>query len=56
MRSVYGQESKILRDHITKELNALVEKRMSYIPKNGDWRDLPNIVVSLSDGTVTKKL
>ncbi|KYN05968.1 DNA (cytosine-5)-methyltransferase PliMCI [Cyphomyrmex costatus] len=48
----------ILTDHICKEMSPLVEVRMSYIPTtNGsDWRDLPNIVVLLSDGTYTKKL
>ncbi|KYQ51853.1 DNA (cytosine-5)-methyltransferase PliMCI [Trachymyrmex zeteki] len=47
-----------LTDHICKEMSPLVEARMSYIPTtNGsDWRDLPNIVVQLSDGTYTKKL
>ncbi|XP_011881443.1 PREDICTED: DNA (cytosine-5)-methyltransferase PliMCI-like [Vollenhovia emeryi] len=48
----------ILTDHICKEMSPLVEARMSYIPtkSNSDWRDLPNIVVQLSDGTFSKKL
>lgn len=47
-----------LYDHICKDLGPLVEARMGYIPiKTGsDWRDLPNIVVRLSDGTYTAKL
>lgn len=48
----------ILRDHICKEMTPLVEARMSHIPTatGSDWRDLPNIVVRLSDGTFSKKL
>lgn len=48
----------ILTDHVCKEMSLLVEARMSYIPtaSGSDWRDLPNIVVQLSDGTFTKKL
>nr|ASM42030.1 DNMT1 [Pogonomyrmex barbatus] len=48
----------MLMDHICKEMSPLVAARMSYIPTtNGsDWRDLPNIVVRLSDGTFSKKL
>lgn len=53
-----GEEETVLRDHISKSLNPLVVKRLSFIPKTlgCDWRDLPNIVVKLSDGTMTKKL
>lgn len=48
----------ILTDHICKEMSPLVEARMSLIPttSGSDWRDLPNIVVRLSDGTFSKKL
>ncbi|KAK7495817.1 hypothetical protein BaRGS_00013037, partial [Batillaria attramentaria] len=48
----------LLRDHICKEMSPLVAARMSYIPlaPGSDWRDLPNIVVRLSDGTKTQKL
>ncbi|GFV05306.1 hypothetical protein TNCV_225171 [Trichonephila clavipes] len=48
----------ILRDHICKEMSPLVESRMRHIPTQpgADWRDLPNIVVRLSDGTHTKLL
>lgn len=49
----------ILIDHICKEMNPVTEARISYIPTTGgesDWRDLPNIVVRLRDGTFTKKL
>lgn len=36
----------------------VVEARIAQIPTSvgSDWRDLPNIVVRLSDGTFTKKL
>ena len=48
----------ILKDHICKLMAPLVEARIEHIPtENGsDWRDLPNIVVRLSDGTYCKKL
>ena len=48
----------LLRDHICKEMSPLVAARMSYIPlaPGADWRDLPNTVVRLSDGTKTQKL
>lgn len=48
----------MLRDHVCKEMQPLVEARMSQIPtaSGSDWRDLPNIEVRLSDGTYTKKL
>ncbi|XP_023289399.1 DNA (cytosine-5)-methyltransferase 1 [Orussus abietinus] len=47
-----------LRDHVCKEMAPLVEARMAHIPtaSGSDWRDLPNIVVRLSDGTFSKKL
>lgn len=39
-------------------MTPLVETRIAHIPvaSGSDWRDLPNIVVRLSDGTCTKKL
>lgn len=49
----------VLRDHVCKEMAPLVEARMRHIPlaPGSDWRDLPNMVVRLSDGiTFTKKL
>ncbi|KAL0106555.1 hypothetical protein PUN28_016331 [Cardiocondyla obscurior] len=48
----------ILTDHICKEMSPLIDARMSYIPttSGSDWRDLPNIVVRLSDGSFTNKL
>ncbi|XP_073910198.1 DNA (cytosine-5)-methyltransferase 1 isoform X2 [Castor canadensis] len=48
----------ILRDHICKDMSPLVAARMRHIPlaPGSDWRDLPNIEVSLSDGTLAKKL
>ena len=42
-------------DHECASLSALNEKRCELIPKKpgSDWRDLPNIAVTLRDGTVT---
>ena len=39
-----GPKAQIMRDHVCKKMNPLVEKRMEYIPTNpgSDWRDLPN--------------
>ena len=47
-----------LRDHVRKIMSCLVDKRIEYVPKEpgADWRDLPNIVVKLADGTYTDKL
>lgn len=48
----------VVKDHICKEMAPLVEARMSYIPlrPGSDWRDLPNMIVRLKDGTFTNKL
>ncbi|KAK6625433.1 hypothetical protein RUM43_005731 [Polyplax serrata] len=48
----------ILRDHICKYMSPLVEARIRHIPttKGSDWRDLPNISMTLSDGTTIKQL
>lgn len=53
-----AQYQPILRDHICKDMSALVAARMRHIPlaPGSDWRDLPNIEVRLSDGTMAKKL
>lgn len=53
-----NQYQPVLRDHICKEMSALVLARMQHIPlaRGSDWRDLPNIEVRLSDGNKTKKL
>ncbi|EHB03719.1 DNA (cytosine-5)-methyltransferase 1 [Heterocephalus glaber] len=47
-----------LRDHICKDMSPLVAARMRHIPlaPGSDWRDLPNIEVHLTDGTLAKKL
>jgi len=47
-----------LTDHICKDVNALCLERIRHIPTTpgSDWRDLPNTVVKLDDGRVTKKL
>ncbi|XP_056678753.1 DNA (cytosine-5)-methyltransferase 1-like [Monodelphis domestica] len=58
-RQIRGsQYQPILRDHICKDMSALVAGRMRYIPlaPGSDWRDLPNIEVRLSDGSTTRKL
>lgn len=49
---------RVLKDHICKLMAPLVQARIELIPRaNGsDWRDLPNIIVRLSDGTWSKKL
>lgn len=48
----------VLRDHVCKEMAPLVEARMRHVPlaPGSDWRDLPNSIVRLSDGTYTKVL
>ncbi|KAI8508772.1 DNA (cytosine-5)-methyltransferase 1 [Branchiostoma belcheri] len=53
-----NQYQPILRDHICKDMNPLVEARMRHVPlaPGSDWRDLPNIVVRLSDGSSSKLL
>uniref|UniRef100_A0A672JJ28 DNA (cytosine-5)-methyltransferase n=1 Tax=Salarias fasciatus TaxID=181472 RepID=A0A672JJ28_SALFA len=58
-RQIRGtQYQPILKDHICKDMSALVEGRMRHIPlaPGSDWRDLPNLEVRLKDGTMTKKL
>ena len=47
-----------INDHICKEMNPLVYARICHIPRTpgSDWRDLPNIEMVLSDGTVASKL
>ena len=39
-------------------MNSLVVARIRHIPvgPGSDWRDLPNIVITLSDGNSTQKL
>lgn len=50
--------SGMVKDHICKEMAPLVAARMAHIPlkAGSDWRDLPNMVVMLGDGTYTNKL
>lgn len=52
------EDQQILRDHICKYMSPLVEARIRHIPisKGSDWRDLPNISMTLSDGTMIKQL
>ncbi|KOB70090.1 Cytosine-specific methyltransferase [Operophtera brumata] len=47
-----------LRDHICKNMAPLVQARITRIPltPGSDWRDLPNISVTLPDGTKSKVL
>ncbi|XP_059051401.1 DNA (cytosine-5)-methyltransferase PliMCI-like [Achroia grisella] len=51
-------ESAKLRDHICKNMAPLIQARISRIPTTAgsDWRDLPNISVTLSDGSKCKVL
>ncbi|KAI8436671.1 hypothetical protein MSG28_010159 [Choristoneura fumiferana] len=51
-------ENAKLRDHICKNMAPLIQARISRIPTTpgSDWRDLPNISVTLSDGTKCKVL
>ncbi|CAF4881707.1 unnamed protein product [Pieris macdunnoughi] len=51
-------ENARLRDHICKNMAPLIQARISRIPNTpgSDWRDLPNISVTLSDGTRCKVL
>ncbi|KAL2747796.1 DNA (cytosine-5)-methyltransferase PliMCI isoform X1 [Vespula maculifrons] len=57
-RKIRNVQDSILRDHICKDMAPLVEARIAHIPtaSGSDWRDLPNIIVRLSDGTYSKKL
>jgi len=50
--------TKDLYDHVTKKMAPLIVKRFEFIPTEpgSDWRDLPNTVVELSDGSKTRKL
>ena len=50
--------SKIVLDHICKEMTPLVEARITQIPltPGSDWRDLPNKIMRLSDGSFTNIL
>lgn len=43
---------------LLQDMSALVAARMRHIPlaPGSDWRDLPNIEVRLSDGTLARKL
>ena len=47
-----------VRDHITKEVNSLAQERIRNIPTipGSDWRDLPNISMTLDDGRKIKRL
>ncbi|XP_049873328.1 DNA (cytosine-5)-methyltransferase PliMCI-like isoform X2 [Pectinophora gossypiella] len=51
-------ESTKLRDHICKNMAPLIQARICRVPTTpgSDWRDLPNISVTLSDGTKCKVL
>lgn len=45
-----------LRDHICKNMAPLIQARITRIPTTpgSDWRDLPNVAVTLSDGSRSK--
>ncbi|XP_030756300.1 DNA (cytosine-5)-methyltransferase 1-like [Sitophilus oryzae] len=53
-----SENNELVRDHICKEMSAMVEARISQIPTapGSDWRDLPNISVKLNDGTMSNIL
>lgn len=56
-RFVRGKDEKLkLRDHICKNMAPLIQARICRIPTTpgSDWRDLPNIAVTLSDQTKSK--
>lgn len=55
---VGGEDEGVVRDHVCKEMSAIVEGRISQIPTypGADWRDLPNISIKLNDGTKTSVL
>ena len=57
-RMVRREHGSVLFDHITKKFSPLIAERIRRIPfePGSDWRDLPNIVCKLSDGTSTEKL
>ena len=47
-----------VRYHYCRQLSPLNQKRVELVPTipGSDWRDLPNIVVELEDGTMTRRL
>ncbi|CAG2100678.1 unnamed protein product, partial [Medioppia subpectinata] len=47
-----------LNDHFCREMSELTQLRIRHIPHRlgSDWRDLPNICCTLSDGTIVEKL
>ncbi|XP_052746460.1 DNA (cytosine-5)-methyltransferase 1 isoform X2 [Bicyclus anynana] len=53
-----GNDGAKLRDHICKNAAPLIQARIVRIPMTpgSDWRDLPNITVTLSDGTKSQVL
>ncbi|XP_052741577.1 DNA (cytosine-5)-methyltransferase 1 [Bicyclus anynana] len=58
-RTVRSSDDSVkLRDHICKNMAPLIQARIVRIPTTpgSDWRDLPNISVTLSDGTKSKVL
>lgn len=57
-RKMREKTSTDVTDHVCKQMSALVDARMTLIPTDPgcDWRDLPNIVFKLKDGTFTDKL
>lgn len=53
-----SSQTSTITEHVCKDMAPLVEARMSYIPlaAGSDWRDLPNLVVRLTDGSYTNTL
>ncbi|PAA75726.1 hypothetical protein BOX15_Mlig007124g1 [Macrostomum lignano] len=58
MRAGRLDNSDKLTDHVTKQLTPLVEARLALIPTcpGADWRDLPNVEITLSDGSLARRL
>ncbi|XP_072402558.1 DNA (cytosine-5)-methyltransferase PliMCI-like [Diabrotica undecimpunctata] len=54
-RMLRSDNNTLVRDHVSKEMSPLVEARISHIPTypGADWRDLPNVRVSMPDSTQT---
>lgn len=52
----YSNRADIVTYHRCNKPSAIARKRMELIPAGGDWTDLPNIAVTLDDGTTTEVL
>ncbi|KAF7280844.1 hypothetical protein GWI33_005445 [Rhynchophorus ferrugineus] len=50
----YCNKSDVVKDHECNPVSALIKKRIQMIPENGNWTDLPNVAITLEDGTQTE--